>query len=331
MRAQSGSDSGQKRVRADKTESLTSATFPVGRASAPIRILLCLTLPGARRDTATAAAKAGQELLSEESRPNKPGDQFQSQRRWRHKPRLLHLTSELLPASERSCFLVLPGTPSQTGRVMSHDPNEAFDHAVLDFIDHSSNGAVPFTPAYQDALRRLDHAHQVYPSADYARGYVTARSLSGLRSFWAENLDALLTEPQGTLESNAKIFERYVKSLKPELQAKAQALQLTVAGKPALHRAKHGIVVAHDPIHTLFLVPGAGIHPGLPGNYLYGYLAETNVGGAKGWSLHLHDREDGDARWQTESVNTAVQTLHELIETAPFHLRELEAFGFTVS
>lgn len=214
---------------------------------------------------------------------------------------------------------------------MIHDPNETFDHAVLDLIDRSPTGAVPYTPVYQDALRRLDHAHQVYPSADYTGGFVTARSLAELKSFCAENLAELLAEPRGTLEANAKIFERYVQSLKPNLQAKARALQLTVAGKPALHRAKHGIVVAHDPIHTLFLLPGAGIHPGLPGNYLYGYLAEISTAAAAGWSFHLHDREDGDARWQTDSVQTAVQTLHELMDAAPFHLRELEAFGFTVS
>ena len=55
------------------------------------------------------------------------------------------------------------------------DPNAEFDHAVLDKIDASPIGAVPTTPAYQDALRRLYAARQVYASADHKGGHVTAR------------------------------------------------------------------------------------------------------------------------------------------------------------
>ena len=56
----------------------------------------------------------------------------------------------------------------------------------------------------------------------------------------------------------------------------AEALRLLVAGRPAHHR-RHGSVIAHDPVHTLFLVPGAGPNPGIPGNYLHGSVLELSV------------------------------------------------------
>ena len=49
---------------------------------------------------------------------------------------------------------------------MSADPNAQFDQTVLELIEHHPQGAVPGTPAYQDALRRLYGTHQVYASAD---------------------------------------------------------------------------------------------------------------------------------------------------------------------
>jgi len=50
---------------------------------------------------------------------------------------------------------------------MSPDPNAYFDQAVLDQIEHSPIGAVPFTPTYQDALKRLYGSHQAYARADH--------------------------------------------------------------------------------------------------------------------------------------------------------------------
>ena len=63
-----------------------------------------------------------------------------------------------------------------------------------------------------------------------------------------------LTEDQ--LETNKSIYDRYVASLPVALRARAEAQRLTVTGKPILHRAKHGHTAVHDPLHTLFLVPG---------------------------------------------------------------------------
>lgn len=227
--------------------------------------------------------------------------------------------------------MCLTGGPASLP-AMPHHPNEQYEQAVLDLIDHSPNGAVPHTPTYQDALRNLIATFQVYPSSEHAGNFVTTRSLSGRPSFSAENIETLHSQGGDELEANASIFERYVQSLDASLQTKARGLLATVAGRPAKHRAKHGIVTAHDPVHSLFLVPGAGPHPGLPGNYLYGFIAERNLPeAAKDWSLHLHDREDGEAVWHTPDVSEAIDTLRELLSSAPFHLRELETFGFAVS
>jgi len=211
---------------------------------------------------------------------------------------------------------------------MSHDANAQFDQTTLEAIEHSPIGAIPYTPAYRDALARLYAAHQVYPSADHKGGHVTARSLSHLASFHAENLDALISGQEDSLETNASIFSRYVKSLPAALQSKAESLHAMVAGRPALHRAKHG-VVAHDPVHSLFLVPGAGPHAGLPGNYLYGFVAQGGRGAAPtGWSVHLHDSEDGAVLFHTDDIKAAVEKVHEVIDCAPFTMQELEALGF---
>jgi len=214
---------------------------------------------------------------------------------------------------------------------MSQDPNEQFDQTVLEMIEHSPVGAVPHTPAYQDALRRLYHGHQAYPSADHKDGHVTARSLSKLPSFHASNLDTLhLTDfhPEA-VEPNAAIFDRYVQSLPSTLRAKAESHRATVAGRPAHHRAKHGGAVVHDPMHTLFLVPGAGPNPGLPGNYLYGFIAEASAKPTgTAWAIHLHDREDGGALFEAATLSEAVAKMEEVLESAPFHMSELEALGF---
>eukprot|EP01035_Chromulina_nebulosa_P044783 gene44783-60647_t len=159
---------------------------------------------------------------------------------------------------------------------MPQNPHAEFDQTVLEMIEHSPIGAVPFTPTYQEALKRLYATHQVYADADHKGGHVTARSLAQKTHFHASNLEDVIAGRSAaeSLEPNGKIFDRYVQSLPAALRARAETFRLTVAGKVAHHRAKHvgddKVVVAHDPIHTLFLVPGAGPNPGLPGNYLHG-------------------------------------------------------------
>lgn len=219
---------------------------------------------------------------------------------------------------------------------MPHDPHAQFDHAVLDQIDHSPVGAVPATPSYQDALTRLRASHQVYASADHKGGYVTVRSLAALPVFHAQNLAALVagTIRPEELETNASIFDRYVHSLAPALRARAEGLRLTVAGKPAHHRAKHigdTTVIAHDPIHTLFLVPGSGPHPGIPGNYLYGSALQLSADPASTWAVHLHDSDDGAALCDVPTMAAALAKLHEVLESAPFSLGELDALGFRLN
>lgn len=210
-------------------------------------------------------------------------------------------------------------------------PNTQFDNTVLDMIEHSPIGAVPHTPAYVDALARLYASHQAYANADYKGGHVSARSLAALPSFHASNLNAFLAGEidADALESYNSIFDRYVQSLPATHRARAESHRLTVAGKPAHHRAKHGGAVVHDPLHTLFLVPGAGPHPGLPGNYLHGsvfHLGAPDTAGA--WAVHVHDCDDGAVVFEAPTLTEALEKMHELLASAPFHLNELDAFGF---
>ena len=216
---------------------------------------------------------------------------------------------------------------------MAHDPNAEFDHKVLDQIEHSPVGAVPRTPLYQEALTRLLASHQIYAHADHPAGYVTVRSLATRPCFQANNLDALKAGAvdADALESNEGIFSRYVAALPPALHAKAETFRLLVAGRPAHHR-KHGGVVAHDPVHTLFLVPGAGPNPGIPGNYLHGSVLQLTADpAAGGWALHLHDGDDGAAMCDVPSLRDALEKLEEVIASAPFHLSELVALGFRLN
>jgi hypothetical protein len=214
-------------------------------------------------------------------------------------------------------------------RPMPHNPHAPFDESVLDLIEHSPVGAVPNTPSHQDALARLAASHQVYPDADHKNGHVTARSLARRPSFHAHNLDVLIAGAidATALESNAGIFDRYVASLPAEWRAKAESVRALVAGRPAHHR-KHGDAIAHDPVHTLFLVPGAGPHVGLPGNYLYGSVLQLSTVADSAWALHLHDSDDGAALFDAPSMTEALAKLEELLASAPFHLSELEALGF---
>jgi hypothetical protein len=216
---------------------------------------------------------------------------------------------------------------------MSQDPNAEFDHAVLDKIDQSPIGAVPTTPAYQDALRRLYAAQQVYASADHKGGHVTARSLTQLPSFHANNLEAFIAGEisDDALETNASIYDRYVHSLPLDHRARAEKLRLVVTGKAVHHRAKAGHAVVHDPMHTLFLVPGAGPHPGLPGNYLHGSVFHVGDEVTGSWVVHVHDSDDGATVFSTPKLPEALAKLQEVLSSAPFHLNELEALGFKIT
>jgi hypothetical protein len=213
---------------------------------------------------------------------------------------------------------------------MAKDPTSQFDQTVLDMIEHSPIGAVPVTPAYQDALKRLYASHQAYPDADHKDGHVTARSLARLPVFHANNLEQVISggvSPE-ELESNNSIFDRYVQSLPAERRARAEGFRLTAAGKVMHHRAKQGAVAVHDPVHTLFLVPGAGPHPGLPGNYLYGSAFQLGADANGPWAVHVHDCDDGAALFDAADRKAALAKLQELMESAPFTIGELEALGF---
>jgi len=220
---------------------------------------------------------------------------------------------------------------------MSHDPHAQIDQTVLDMIEHSPTGAVPHTPTYQDALRRLYATHQVYASADHKDCHVTVRSLAKLPLFHATNLDALIAGKieAADLEGNAAIFDRYLQSLPAALRAKAETYRLKLVGRPILHRKHHGAGEApeiHDPVHSLFLVPGAGHHPGIPGNYLYGFLNEVlRPGAASTWTIRLHDADDGAATLQAASLPDALTAFKDVLSSAPFHLKELDALGFSAN
>jgi hypothetical protein len=213
---------------------------------------------------------------------------------------------------------------------MPQNPHAQFDETVLEMIEHSPVGAIPFTPAYRDALTRLYASHQAYADADHKDGHVTARSLTKLPSFHANNLADLIAgqiAPEA-LETNASIFDRYIRSLPETRRAKADGVRLLVAGRVAHHRAKHGLVTAHDPIHTLILVPGTGPHPGLPGNYLYGSAFQLNADASSPWAVHLHDSSDGAALFDAATMAEALAKLQELLDSAPFNMNELGALGF---
>jgi len=221
---------------------------------------------------------------------------------------------------------------------MPQNPNAQFDESLLDLIEHSPIGAVPRTTHHQDALKRLALANQVYPDADHADGYVTARSLARLPLFQANNLAELIAGriSAGALESNAKIFDRYVQSLPAARREAAEKLRSMVAGRPPMHRTKHvgdAKVVAQDPVHTLFLVPGVGPKKGIPGNYLYGYLfpEPAGAGSPGGWTIHLHDSEHDAAIFHAPDLAAAWAKFQEVEESAPFHLVELEVLGFQLS
>ena len=217
---------------------------------------------------------------------------------------------------------------------MSHDPNAEFDQSVLDKIDLSPIGALPATPAYQDALKRLYASRQVYAHADHKGGHVTARSLARSPNFHAHNLEAFIAGrvSEAELETNGSIYERYVQAHAPGLWARAESLRTAVIGKPHHHRAKQGAAEAHDPLHMLFLVPGAGPNPGLPGNYLHGSVFHVGPDDTTGrWEIHIHDSEDGACIHGVPARSDALAKLEEILGCAPFHLAEIEELGFRMT
>ncbi|MCX6937658.1 MAG: hypothetical protein NTU80_07120 [Verrucomicrobia bacterium] len=221
---------------------------------------------------------------------------------------------------------------------MSQDPHAQLDQSVLDMIELSPVGAVPHTPTYQDALRRLYASHQVYASADCKDGHVTVRKVALQPAFFAANLDALTSGkiPVAELESNGPIFDRYVQSLPAVLQPKAETHRAKAVGRSILHRkhtatAQETTTAVHDPMHSLFLVPGAGPRLGLPGNYLYGAIMEFfHPDAPTTWRVQLHDAEDGSASLDSASLAAALGNVQELLAAAPFHLSEVVALGFKI-
>jgi hypothetical protein len=225
---------------------------------------------------------------------------------------------------------VLPGN-RLIPESMSQDPHAQFDQTVLDKIELSPVGALPHTPAYQDALNRLRASHQVYASADHKGGHVTVRSLTAAPVFYAHSLEAFLAGKldAAELETDASIFNRYVASVPAPLQAKAEAARSLVVARRLHHRAKVGVEGVRDPIHSLILIPGCGPHPGLAGNYLYGAVQELTAGGHAGhWEINLHDAEDALARCELSSRAEALEKLQEVLASAPFLMSELATLGF---
>jgi hypothetical protein len=233
----------------------------------------------------------------------------------------------------RAMALVLRQIVEYRYQTMSHDPHAQIDQTVLEKIESSPVGAVPHTPSYQDALKRLVDSHQVYVSADHKGGYVTVRSLAPLTSFYANNLEALLEGKieSGELESEASIFSRYVASLPSELRAKAEASRTVVVAKRAHHRAKQGSEVVQDPVHSLFLVPGGGPNPGLPGNYLFGSVFQVSTDADSLWGVHLHDSLDGAAMCEELSRADVLEKFRDVMASAPFLLGELDTLGFRLN
>ena len=195
---------------------------------------------------------------------------------------------------------------------------------------------MPHTPTHQDALHRLIAAHQVYASADHAEGYVTVHTLTQRSLFYAENLEAVMTgkEEPAALESNVSIFERYLASLTDQARDVAESKRALVVGREVHHRHHGGAESAtpRDPWHTLFLVPGAGPHPGLPGNYLFGRLDAPAIDQpGEPWTIQLHDRDDGLARQQVASREAAWSVMEDTLASAPFLLSELVDLGFELN
>ena len=217
---------------------------------------------------------------------------------------------------------------------MPLDPQTQFDQHLLEMIEQSPTGSPPATPAHQEALARLMSAHQVYHSADHHDGYATVHALAQLPSFHAENLEDVMggKAEESDLESDESIYDRYVASLPEASREAAEGYRALSIGRKLLHRSKHDGEVVHDPIHSLFLIPGAGLNPGLPGNYLHGSIFQDHIDDLAGaWAVHIHDRDDGAATIEVPSRDDALEKLQELLASAPFLLAELDALDFQMN
>lgn len=217
---------------------------------------------------------------------------------------------------------------------MPLDPLTQFDQHLLEMIEQSPTGTSPKTPAHQQALARLIAAHQVYHSADHQEGYATVHALTQLPLFYAHNLEDVMTgaAEESDLESDESIFDRYVASLPEALRESAKAARTTAVGRKLLHRSKHDGIVFHDPVHSLFLIPGGGLNPGLPGNYLHGSIFQDHVDDLAGaWALHIHDRDDGAATSEVPTREAALEKFHDVLACAPFLLSELDALNFQLN
>jgi hypothetical protein len=206
-----------------------------------------------------------------------------------------------------------------------------FDQTVLDLIDRSPTGSVPRTPTYDESLTRLLAAQQVFHNTDFKDAFVTARALARCPIFVATGLLELATHPEDhtRLESNASVFDRYVASLPEPQRARAETFRLSTAGRPVHHRPKVGGPLVRDPLHSIFLVPGVGPQPGLPGNYLRGTIAELPATeGPARYRIQVLDADTDAAVCELPDLAEALGRLRDLIDSAPFHLSELEALGF---
>ncbi len=219
---------------------------------------------------------------------------------------------------------------------MTLDPTAQFDEHVLAIIEQSPVGAAPRTPAHQDAIRRLQDSHQIYASADFGDGFTTVRTLANQPFFWAENLEGVLkgTVPVTALETDESIFDRYVASLPEALREAGEAARGLVVERRQQHRHRDGEETVHDPLHTLLLMPGVGLNPGIAGNYLFGSLLQTagtdqDLSGP--WAIHLHDRDDGAAICELATVAAALEKTEEVMVSAPFQMSELTALGFRLN
>jgi hypothetical protein len=159
------------------------------------------------------------------------------------------------------------------------------------------------------------------------------RALAARPSFHAGNIAAVVAgrEAPTALEADTAVFDRYVASLPAALQPTAETFRPKAVGRRLLHRAKLADT-AHDPVHSLFLVPGVGLNPGLPGNYLYGSIIEDDAADPHcTWSLHVHDRDDGAASCDGLPRDAAWAKFEELLASAPFMLSELDALDFRLN
>jgi hypothetical protein len=115
------------------------------------------------------------------------------------------------------------------------------------------------------------------------------------------------------------------------LRAKAEASRTVVVAKRAHHRAKQGSEVVQDPVHSLFLVPGGGPNPGLPGNYLFGSVFQVSTDADSLWGVHLHDSLDGAAMCEELSRADVLEKFRDVMASAPFLLGELDTLGFRLN